>query len=143
MKIKKMYQGTIPENKIMNTKSDSKTDVYSCDYLNGKILYENSNGSAETIILSDNKNNYKYLEIYGVMHGKWISKKILASNTTLHLEVTKYPEAKDVLQFFTTDYTLEETQIIPEEFMYSYSGDYFGMSFTTNYCYITKVVGYK
>lgn len=34
MRIKKMYQGTVPENKILNTKSDSQTDVYSCDYLN-------------------------------------------------------------------------------------------------------------
>lgn len=37
MKIKKMYQGTVPENKILNTKSDSQTDVYSCDYINNMI----------------------------------------------------------------------------------------------------------
>ena len=34
MKIKKMYQGTVPENKILNTYSDSQTDVYSCDAIN-------------------------------------------------------------------------------------------------------------
>lgn len=34
MKIKKMYQGVIPANKIMNTRSESNSDTYSCDYLN-------------------------------------------------------------------------------------------------------------
>lgn len=34
MKIKKMYQGNVPENKILNTYSESQTDVYSCDYIN-------------------------------------------------------------------------------------------------------------
>lgn len=34
MKIKKMYQGSVPENKIMSTYSSSNTDTYSCDYVN-------------------------------------------------------------------------------------------------------------
>ena len=46
MKIKKMYQGTVPENKILNTRSDSQTDVYSCDYVNNlkRVLYEGNPG---------------------------------------------------------------------------------------------------
>lgn len=39
MKIKKMYQGTAPENKILNTQSNSQTDVYSCDYVNKLNTY--------------------------------------------------------------------------------------------------------
>ena len=38
MRIKKMYQGTVPENKILNTYSDSQTDVYSSDYINKNVL---------------------------------------------------------------------------------------------------------
>ena len=34
MKIKKMYQGTVPENKIMNSYTESNTDAYSCEYIN-------------------------------------------------------------------------------------------------------------
>lgn len=34
MKIKKMYQGTVPDNKILNTYSTSQTDTYSCNYIN-------------------------------------------------------------------------------------------------------------
>ena len=34
MKIIKKYQGTVPDNKIMNTYSSSQTDTYSSDYEN-------------------------------------------------------------------------------------------------------------
>lgn len=34
MKIKKIYQGELPENKILNTQSTSQTDTYSCEYIN-------------------------------------------------------------------------------------------------------------
>lgn len=37
MKIKKMFQGNAPENKILNTRSNSQTDVYSCDYANNNF----------------------------------------------------------------------------------------------------------
>lgn len=39
MKIKKMYQGTVPENKILDTYSTSATDTYSCNYVNGLETY--------------------------------------------------------------------------------------------------------
>lgn len=39
MKIKKMYQGNVPENKILNTYSDSQIDVYSCNYVNKLNTY--------------------------------------------------------------------------------------------------------
>ena len=34
MRIKKIYQGELPENKILNVQSESATDTYSCDYIN-------------------------------------------------------------------------------------------------------------
>lgn len=46
MRIKKTFQGALPENKIVNTQSDSQTDTYSCDYINGIVESgENANGS--------------------------------------------------------------------------------------------------
>lgn len=36
-KIKKTFQGNLPENKIVNMQSDSQTDAYSCDFVNGLI----------------------------------------------------------------------------------------------------------
>ena len=37
MKIRKAYQGTVPENKILDTYSTSQTDTYSCNYVNNKL----------------------------------------------------------------------------------------------------------
>ena len=46
MKIKKMYQGTAPENKIVGTYTESNSDAYTCNYSNGnfnkKIVYSNN-----------------------------------------------------------------------------------------------------
>ena len=45
MRIKKTFQGSIPENKIVNAQSNSQTDTYSCDYINGIVESgENENG---------------------------------------------------------------------------------------------------
>lgn len=51
MKIKKMYQGAVPENKILNTYSDSQTDVYSCDYVNKHGGEQSSSREALTAYL--------------------------------------------------------------------------------------------
>lgn len=32
--IRKTFQGAMPENKILNSESNSQTDTYSCDYIN-------------------------------------------------------------------------------------------------------------
>lgn len=37
MKIKKVYQGQAPENKIVDAYSTSNTDAYSCNYINTNI----------------------------------------------------------------------------------------------------------
>lgn len=46
MRIKKIYQGELPENKIVNEKIDSQTDTYSCDYINN-LSFEGGNGVDE------------------------------------------------------------------------------------------------
>ena len=48
MLIEKIYQGTLPNNKIMNEKVDSTSDTYSCDYINK--LPKKVFSSNETII---------------------------------------------------------------------------------------------
>ena len=37
MRIRKTFQGELPENKIVNIQSNSQTDTYSCDYVNNKF----------------------------------------------------------------------------------------------------------
>ena len=46
MRIKKIYQGELPQNKIVNEKLDSQTDTYSCDYINN-LTFEGGEGVDE------------------------------------------------------------------------------------------------
>lgn len=48
MKIKKTFQGTIPENKILNSNSTSQTDTYSCEKINE--MTEEIYSTEETVI---------------------------------------------------------------------------------------------
>lgn len=47
MKIKKKFQGTVPDNKVLNTKSESETNVYSCKYINDNIDVDNNYSTEE------------------------------------------------------------------------------------------------
>ena len=51
MKIRKIYQGSVPENKVVSTYTESESNVYSCDYMN------NLNASILTAYLNS---NYSY-----------------------------------------------------------------------------------
>lgn len=48
---------------VVNTRSDSQVDAYSCDYINGKVLYDSSSGTTGNITLIDNLANYTKIEI--------------------------------------------------------------------------------
>lgn len=46
MKIRKAFQGTVPDNKILDTYSASQTDTYSCNYVNNIVASgSNTNGN--------------------------------------------------------------------------------------------------
>lgn len=43
MKIRKIYQGVVPNGKVLNKDSSSVTDTYSCDYINNELEPINNN----------------------------------------------------------------------------------------------------
>ena len=49
---------------VVNAYSVSTTDAYSCDYINGTILYENASGTNGDIDLADDITNYKKIDVY-------------------------------------------------------------------------------
>lgn len=55
MKIKKIYNGVVPNGKILNSESTSQNDTYSCSYINdnvmdkGTILWTNPNPTNDFI----------------------------------------------------------------------------------------------
>lgn len=87
MKIKKVYQGELPENKILNSQSTSQTDTYSCEYINGlstgggvksyiqaalnsNVTVVNGNTGTSTLIefnkITTNGNLFEFTEHYGI-----------------------------------------------------------------------------
>lgn len=65
MRIKKMYQGTVPENKILDTYSTSATDTYSCNYVNELETYSTDETKVGTWI-----------------DGKPVYRKVIQGNTS-------------------------------------------------------------
>jgi hypothetical protein len=53
MRIRKTFQGEVPENKIVNTYSNSNTDAYSCDIVNGFVNGVKKEGCNDYLSLGD------------------------------------------------------------------------------------------
>ena len=51
-------------NFIKNARNNSQTDTYSCDYINGEVIYDNTNGTSTDFTLDSTINNYRYVEVY-------------------------------------------------------------------------------
>ena len=126
---------------------DTSSIVYNKIPLNevlGKVLYENNNGSTETITLNDSVSNYKFIEIF------------YKSNDNAYSSVRVYaPNGKRVsLQaFWSVDYVLygkikqisiSDNKINNLAFQQVVidNGGYPAISLS-NFIYITKVIGYK
>ena len=48
---------------VVNAYSTSEENAYSCDYINGKVLWENVSGSSSNIVLNDSASNYSRIDI--------------------------------------------------------------------------------
>ena len=70
MRIKKIYQGSIPANKILNAHSTSPTDTYSCKYLNDLEL------TSEITFTKNEADNIYYHNIYATKNEVQISADI-------------------------------------------------------------------
>lgn len=100
MKIRKAFQGTIPDNKILDTYSTSQTDTYSCNLVNNLIKTTNytinigsvgGNGEKlnETYTLTNIPSGYTFIGILGWnLQGNMFTRFIVtqlikASDTTI------------------------------------------------------------
>ena len=100
MKIRKAFQGTIPDNKILDTYSTSQTDAYSCNLVNNLLktgIQTISIGSVggygelynQTYTLTDIPSGYTFIGILGWnLQGNnftkfFVTQLIKASDTTI------------------------------------------------------------
>lgn len=165
MRIRKVYQGSLPNGKILSEHSDSQSDTYSCEYINniggnnntnvtdnsGKILYENSSGSTGTISLVDNISNYNTVDVYyGEMYNNvfyYISMKripvINGAVSIVPLEIVATNSNSSGLLTFTKVISISGSELtVPRELKVTTLSS--GNTFDTNANVgIFKVVGYK
>lgn len=112
------------------------------EVLYGKTLYENSSGSNGTITLNDNIDNYSKFELYS-LYGKIHTIK---NQSVVSLDEMIYDNASVTSINATTKYSLNGNTFTPTfnvSFKRSYSSGTISGDVSTNYIYITKVVGYK
>ena len=131
---------------IKNTSNNSTTNTYSCDYINGHVLYTNVSGTTADITLSDNCSNYSYIEIfYGSGDGDIKSTRTLPGSRILLFTIDMRSSSNSVVirgaNKLVSGTSLSNT-------VYSSAVDYGqwvnnGGFSKTNYIKIYKVLGYK
>ena len=130
---------------VLNANSNSTKDTYSCDYINGTVLYADTIGTTGEITLSDNVTNYSHIEIlYADDQNLISSKKIMVINGMwTYLSITQYKYATGEVITRGKNIQLLNNKIK--------NGDYCAMVQTTsgntlywnNNIKIIKVIGYK
>lgn len=141
MKIVKKYQGTIPSNKIVSTKIDSDTDTYSCNFINGIVLYEAPLQSIGGY--SFDVNNLSQYRYFDVIHG--------GDNTTAsYRHVVRGIYGGTIMLYFqsggsqTTNYTREVSFGVNGNNTISFSrGMQPGAAWRDEACVILKIIAYK
>ena len=135
---------------IKNSNNNSQINTYSCNYANNHFqlqpttLYNNASGTASTISnLSDNVENYDYIEIYFKTNdtGSAGSTKIISSPSGTKVATLFY-----IWFVGNTDYVKSATINISQKtisFKSNIQYQNFGQRESGNFVYITKVVGYK
>lgn len=150
----KYYDGTswvYINNNVLNTRTNSQDDTYSCDYENkyfgGVELYNDSTGSAGEITLSDSKDNYSSIKILYTSTVEDSYEFNPKSGATLKITLgTKYKTGSLFIQTIGT-YICSGNKLTPQLAECGYStvsssGSAINWD-NVNYCNIKKVIGYK
>lgn len=137
---------TPTQAQVVNTYSESTQDTYSCDYVNGKVLYENASGTMGNVTLSDSVANYTKITIL-YRNGDGYSGTIDVLNPngqTTSLILSYYNSGTS--KFMNWSGTIEiNGTIITHTIDYYYENSQGSLTApqTINYISILKVIGYK
>lgn len=133
---------------IANEYNTADNMTYSCDYINGTVLYENASGSNGNITLSNSLSNYRFVDIVFTRTNKDIIKVLrfdtsstvltldtqnLASNREVYFSVAKYEPSGASLNLSTF-----------KDYYQSANGQSWNSNTgSSSSIYIMKVIGYK
>jgi len=155
MKIIKRFQGTVPDNKIVDAYSTSQTDTYSCNYVNNAVsnemkayvLFNSTNGSSGTINLNDNTSNYNHIEVIFRDDQGWNQFKSVSGIPGKDVILNFETMANGGRRFlFTTVYNIGSTQLTVNSYWTgSTYQDNQGAEVhdTGNHVLVARVIGYK
>ena len=132
---------TTTENGLMS--SGDKNKLNNC--LQQQILYNNANGTTGAVTLSQNKSNFKYIEVFAVIGETEIYEKVDVKGTNRTRLRDNYSETGSQYSFRDELITITNTNITRNKmvsFTMTVSGETALKSSTTQFK-ITKVVGYK
>lgn len=125
---------------IVNTQSNSQTNTYSCNYINGTVLYENQSGTTGNITLSDSVNNYRYIEIYYGTIGSGINCVKIIPSITNNCNFTSFNITGGTTYIYSTQTTISGTSITITAYA---RGPISAIAYDANFNSIFKVIGYK
>ena len=110
MKIKKTFQGELPENRVVNAKSNSATDAYSANYLNDKlnkvVVSPTEPTTGEDVWIKRSSNILKFDDFTETVNGITFTMK----DQVLHVEGTATAYTQSC--YITVDLTLEEAMTL-------------------------------
>lgn len=110
----------------------------------GKVLYENNNGSNETITLNDSASNYKFIEIFYKSNDNAYSSVRVDTPNGKRVSLLAFWSIDDWLYGKIKQISISDNKINNLAFQQVVIDS--GASPTvslSNYIYITKVIGYK
>lgn len=144
--IKKVSETTPTMASIVNGYSTSTQDGYSCDFINNQtvVLYEDTSGNTSNVTLSDNINNYAYIEIYSRWYDSYSipAVKLNRSNITSgKFNVSWSDVDNNGVIIFAKIWNISSNSITKN--MFYYYNPKTGETSNWDVCYITKVVGYR
>lgn len=144
----KAFQSIAVVGKVVNTKTNSDNDTYSCNYVNkfdGVILYEDETGVNTTVNLNESVENYKYVDIFFRDDNNiYDTKRFLVKNGAWYsLQIIQYSEDSSNVIIRGKNIQLNADKIYNGKYcavLLSASGN---TLYWNNNIYICKVIGYK
>lgn len=144
MAIRKISQTPPTMASIVNATNDSTTDAYSCNYVNGTILYDNTSGTAGDITLSDTLANYNKIDIQMKQQDDslyWVETLLNPNGKNLWITKQQVDTARSRYFLFDKRYSLSGTNINKTSASLYSSND--GSYSSYDNIRIVKVVGHK
>lgn len=145
-KVSEMIEATeIKETDLLMIVQEGKNKKVKMEQIEGKILYENAEGTTENITINEAIENYKYFEIESYV--LWINDKVytntgkipIEGRNRIHLN-SQFIGTGNILQTYCKRIKINGTTVTKE------SDRYYSETETSqegNFTKITKIVGYK